>query len=450
MSDITELATGKVGRLLWKYSLPSVVGMTVASLYNVIDRIFIGQNVGHEAIAGLAITFPVMNLSTALGVLIGAGSSARVSMLLGAGRQVEAERTLGSALLLTAIIGTIYVSCFGIWLEDILRAFGASDVTLPYAYAFMSVLLPGLLIMNFTFSFNNIQRASGYPQRAMMTMVYSALINVFLAWLFIFPLDLGIAGAAWATVLATTCAFVFVFRHFFRKSSTVHFRRGIYTLRWKTVWPILAIGSAPFAVNVAGCLVNVIINRSLLLYGGDDAVGAAGIFTTVTQLVVMVVLGICQGMQPIVGYNYGAGKIRRSIKAYWLAVAAATVLCVLSSVTGVAFPETLARAFTNHPRLIEVTGTCLSTSMLAFSLVGFQIVSTNFFQSIGKAGESLLLGLARQVIFLIPLLLWLPTVFHLNGVWMAFPISDTIATIATAALIFWQLRKLTARQSNNL
>lgn len=450
MSDITELATGKVGRLLWKYSLPSVVGMTVASLYNVIDRIFIGQNVGHEAIAGLAITFPVMNLSTALGVLIGAGSSARVSMLLGAGRRDEAERTLGSALLLTAIIGTIYVSCFGIWLEDILRAFGASDVTLPYAYAFMSVLLPGLLIMNFTFSFNNIQRASGYPQRAMMTMVYSALINVFLAWLFIFPLDLGIAGAAWATVLATTCAFVFVFRHFFRKSSTVHFRRGIYTLRWKTVWPILAIGSAPFAVNVAGCLVNVIINRSLLLYGGDDAVGAAGIFTTVTQLVVMVVLGICQGMQPIVGYNYGAGKIRRSIKAYWLAVAAATVLCVLSSAAGVAFPETLARAFTNHPRLIEVTGTCLSTSMLAFSLVGFQIVSTNFFQSIGKAGESLLLGLARQVIFLIPLLLWLPTVFHLNGVWMAFPISDTIATIATAALIFWQLRKLTARQSEML
>ena len=450
MSDITELATGKVGRLLWKYSLPSVVGMTVASLYNVIDRIFIGQNVGHEAIAGLAITFPVMNLSTALGVLIGAGSSARVSMLLGAGRRDEAERTLGSALLLTAIIGTIYVSCFGIWLEDILRAFGASDVTLPYAFAFMSVLLPGLLIMNFTFSFNNIQRASGYPQRAMMTMVYSAIINVFLAWLFIFPLDLGIAGAAWATVLATTCAFVFVFRHFFRKSSTVHFRRGIYTLRWKTVWPILAIGSAPFAVNVAGCLVNVIINRSLLLYGGDDAVGAAGIFTPVTQLVVMVVLGLCQGMQPIVGYNYGAGKIRRSIKAYWLAVAAATVLCVLSSVAGVAFPETLARAFTNHPRLIEVTGTCLSTSMLAFSLVGFQIVSTNFFQSIGKAGESLLLGLARQVIFLIPLLLWLPTVFHLNGVWMAFPISDTIATIATAALIFWQLRKLTARQSNNL
>lgn len=450
MSNISELATAPVGRLLWKYSLPSVVGMTVASLYNVIDRIFIGQNVGHEAIAGLAITFPVMNLSTALGVLIGAGSSARVSMLLGAGRQDEAERTLGSALLLTAIIGTVYVSCFGIWLEDILRAFGASDVTLPYAYAFMSVLLPGLLIMNFTFSFNNIQRASGYPQRAMMTLVYSALINVFLAWLFIFPLNLGIAGAAWATVLATTCAFVFVFWHFFRKSSTVHFRRGIFTLRWRTVWPILAIGSAPFVVNVAGCLVNVIINRSLLLYGGDDAVGAAGIFTTVTQLVVMVVLGICQGMQPIVGYNYGAGKLSRSIKAYWLAVAAATVLCLIASVSGIVFPETLARAFTNHPRLIEVTGTCLSTSMLAFSMVGFQIVSTNFFQSIGKAGESLLLGLARQVIFLIPLLLWLPTVFHLNGVWMAFPISDTLATIVTAAMIFWQLRKLTAARQPDL
>ena len=449
MSGINELATEPVGRLLWKYSLPSVVGMTVASLYNVIDRVFIGQNVGHEAIAGLAITFPVMNLSTALGVLIGAGASARVSMLLGAKNHEEAERTLGSALLLLAIIGTVYVSCFGFWLKDILRAFGASDVTLPYAFSFMSVLLPGLLIMNFTFSFNNIQRASGYPRRAMMTMVYSALVNIVLAWLFIFPLNMGIAGAALATVIATTCAGVFVFWHFFRKTSVVHFRRGIFTLRWRTVWPILAIGSAPCAVNAAGCLVNVIINRSLVFYGGDDAVGAAGIFTTVTQLVVMVVLGICQGMQPIVGYNYGAGRLDRPIKTFWLAVGAATVLCVLSSVAGIACPEALARAFTNHPRLIEVTATCLSTSMLAFSLVGFQIVSTNFFQSIGKAGESLLLGLARQVIFLIPLLLWLPSAFHLNGVWMAFPISDALATVVTAALIFWQLRRLTASRIPN-
>lgn len=442
MSSINELATEPVGRLLWKYSLPSVVGMTVSSMYNVIDRVLIGQNVGHEAIAGLAITFPVMNLSTALGVLIGGGASARISMLLGAKRQDEAERTLGCALLLTTIIGTIYITCFAVWLEDILRAFGASDVTLPYAYAFMSVLLPGLLIMNFTFSFNNIQRSSGYPRRAMMTMVYSAIVNMFLAWLFIYPLDLGIAGAALATLLATSCAFVFVFRHFFRKTSVVHFRRGIFTLRWRTVWPILAIGSAPFTVNVAGCLVNVIINRSLMLYGGDEAVGAAGIFTTLTQLVVMIVLGICQGMQPIVGYNYGAGKLRRSIRAYWLAVCAATVLCVLASVVSIVFPATFARAFTNHPRLIEVTSTCLSTAMLAFAMVGFQIVSTNFFQSIGKAGESLVLSLARQVIFLIPLLLWLPTMFRLNGVWMSFPISDALATVVTAVMIFNQMRKL--------
>lgn len=428
--------------MLWKYSLPSVVGMTVSSMYNVIDRVLIGQNVGHEAIAGLAITFPVMNLSTALGVLIGGGASARISMLLGAKRQDEAERTLGCALLLTTIIGTIYITCFAVWLEDILRAFGASDVTLPYAYAFMSVLLPGLLIMNFTFSFNNIQRSSGYPRRAMMTMVYSAIVNMFLAWLFIYPLDMGIAGAALATLLATSCAFVFVFRHFFRKTSVVHFRRGIFTLRWRTVWPILAIGSAPFTVNVAGCLVNVIINRSLMLYGGDEAVGAAGIFTTLTQLVVMIVLGICQGMQPIVGYNYGAGKLRRSIRAYWLAVCAATVLCVLASVVSIVFPATFARAFTNHPRLIEVTSTCLSTAMLAFAMVGFQIVSTNFFQSIGKAGESLVLSLARQVIFLIPLLLWLPTMFRLNGVWMSFPISDALATVVTAVMIFNQMRKL--------
>lgn len=442
MSNITELATRPVGSLLWKYSLPSVVGMTVVSAYNVIDRIFIGQKVGPDAIAGLAITFPVMNLSTAFGVLVGAGASARVSMLLGAGRTDEAQRVLGNALVLTLVIGTLYVAGFGLFLEDILRAFGASERTLPPAYAFLSTILPGLLMMNLTFSFNNIQRSSGYPRRAMSAMLISAGINVVLAALFIFVFEWGIRGAACATLIASGCAFIFVFAHFFRKTSTVHFRRGIYRPRWSVIWPIMAIGAAPFVVNVAGCLVNVIINTSLVRYGGDDAVGAAGIFTTVTQLVVMIVIGICQGMQPIVGYNYGAGKTGRSLRAFWLAAGASTVLCAVAAVFGLLLPEAVARAFTSFPTFIEVTRVCLTTTLVAFPVVGFQIVSTTFFQSIGKAGKSFMLGLARQVIFLIPLLLILPRLYRLQGIWMAFPLSDTCATIVTAVMVWWQIRNM--------
>lgn len=442
MADIRELALRPVGRLLWQYSLPSIVGMTVVSSYNVIDRIFIGQKVGPDAIAGLAITFPVMNLVTALGVLVGAGASARVSVLLGQQRKDDAQQVLGNALILTLLIGICYVSVFSFFLDDILRAFGASARTLPPAHAFLSTLMPGMMLMNLTFSFNNIQRASGYPRRAMMAMLLSALINLALAPLFLFVFEMGIRGAALATLLSMVCAFVFVFAHFLNRKSTLHFVRGIYRLRRQTVLPILAIGAAPSVVNVAGCLVNVIINTSLVKYGGDDAVGAAGIFTTVTQLVVMIVLGICQGMQPIVGYNYGAGKLNRSVRAFWLATAAATALCTVATVVGLCVPEALARAFTHHPTLIEVTKTCLTTAMLAFPVVGFQIVATNYFQSIGAAGKSFLLGLVRQVIFLIPLLVTLPTHFGLRGIWLSFPGSDLCATVVTAMLIWWQLRQL--------
>lgn len=445
MADIESLATKPVGKLLWQYSLPSVVGMTVVSLYNVIDRIFIGQQVGPDAISGLAITFPVMNLATAFGVLVGGGASARVSILLGQGRRDEAQRVLGNSLVLTLIIGTLYVSCFALFLDDILRAFGASERTLPPAHDFLSILLPGLLITNLTFNFNNIQRASGYPRRAMMAMILSAGINVVLAALFIFVLKLGIRGAALATLLAMLCSMVFVMWHFFRKDSTVRFMPGIYRLSWKVVGPIIAIGAAPALVNVAGCMVNVIINKSLVVYGGDDAVGAAGIFTTYTQLVIMVVLGICQGMQPIVGYNFGAGHPERMKRAYWMAVGATTALCLLSSLGGLSIPHYVARMFTNHPKLIDVTVNCLTIALLAFPVAGFQIVSTNFFQSIGAAAKSIFLGLTRQVIFLIPFLLWLPHMFGLNGVWGAFPIADLLATLVTGAFIWHQMRLIDRR-----
>lgn len=445
MADIKELAQRPVGRLLWQYSLPAVIGMIVVSVYNVIDRIVLGHVVGPEAIAGLAICFPVMNLATAFGVLVGAGASARVSILLGQKRIDRAERVLGNALVLILCIGVVYVGCFAVWLDDILVAFGADDKTLPAAHAFMTTLLPGLLLQNLTFSFNNIQRASGYPKRAMMAMILSAGVNIVFAIVFVMGFDMGIRGAALATVIAMVCGLLFVMWHFVRPQSTVRFKRGIYGLDRQIVKGIVSIGAAPSLVNAAGCFINVLVNTSLVRYSGGDsvsAVGAAGIFTTYTQLVVMVVLGICQGMQPIVGYNFGAGRLDRLQRVYWLATGVSTVLCLLATAGGYAVPGVIARIFSNDAPLVAMTVHCLVLSLPFFGFVGFQIVSTTFFQSIGAAGKSILMGLARQVIFLIPLLLWLPHNYGLDGVWYAFPCSDFLATVVTTVLIVIQMRDL--------
>lgn len=440
--NIHELETGSIGRLLWTYSLPAVVGMLVMSLYNVIDRIFIGQGVGTEAIAGLAITFPVMNVSAALGVLVGAGSAARVSIMLGAKDQKGAELVLGNALTLILINATVYLAIFAIFLDDILGAFGASPASLPYARDFMQWILPGMLVMNITFSFNNVMRASGYPVKAMISMFIGAGCNVILAPIFIFLLDMGIKGAAIATDISMTCSMIFVMGHFFQKSSTLRFHRHTFRLRWHIVLGIIGIGAAPSLVNLAGSAINVIINRTLLLHGGDHAVAAAGITTTYTSLLVMVVVGICQGMQPIIGYNYGAGKLHRLKRTFWLATAAASVVSTTGCIFGMCWPGLISRAFTVDQGLIDVTSNAFTHMLWAFWAVGFQVVSTNFFQSIGKVSKSIFLSLTRQVIFLIPLLLWLPSIWQLNGVWLSFPISDAFATIVTGAMILGQFHHL--------
>lgn len=442
-SKLRDLSDSPVGRLLWKYSLPAVVGMLVMSLYNIIDRIFIGQGVGPEAIAGLAITFPVMNLSAALGVLIGAGGSARLSILLGAKDFNGARRTLCSSLILLLIIVCCYLCCFAIFIDEILIAFGASEVTLPYARDFMIYILPGMFMTNFAFTFNNFMRASGYPVKAMITMLIGAGCNLILAPIFIFYLDMGIKGAAIATDISMMISAYFVLSHFFSSKSTLHFTkdRDLYRLRAKIVLPVLSIGAAPSVVNAAACFINVIINKSLYQYGGDMAVAAAGIFTSYTSLMTMVVVGICQGMQPIIGYNYGAGKIGRLRRTYWLAVAVSTVIVSTGQTIGLLFPDYIGRAFSGDAGLIRETARCLHISLMAFTVVGFQVVSTTLFQSIGKAKASIFLSLTRQVLFLIPLLLVLPPRMGLDGVWTAFPLSDLVATLVTAVMVSWQLTK---------
>ncbi len=443
------LATGKISRLLWDYSIPAVVGMLVMSLYNVIDRIFIGQGVGTEAIAGLAITFPVMNVASALGVLIGAGASARVSIYLGANNKRGADLVLGNALSVTVAIAAVYISCFYFWLDDILRAFGASAVSLPYARDFMLHILPGMFIMNIAFSFNNIMRASGYPIKAMYSMFISAGVNLILAPTFIFALDMGIKGAAIATDIAMSVFALIVMWHFTRPSSALHFKRGTFRPNTATIISIISIGAAPSIVNLASSAINVIINKSLYFYGGDNAVAAAGIFTTYGSLLTMIVVGICQGLQPIIGYNYGAGRLDRLKRAYWLAVAWGTAVVSVGAIGGLTAAPWIARAFTIDQTLIDVTSRAFHLAFWAFWVVGFQIVSTTFFQSIGKAGKSIFLSLARQVIFLIPLLLILPSRMGLDGVWTSFPFSDLLATAATAIMIFWQFRQIKRENSTH-
>ncbi|MDE6266344.1 MAG: MATE family efflux transporter [Muribaculaceae bacterium] len=441
-TKLTALTTQSPGRLLWQYSLPAIVGMLVVSLYNIVDRMFIGHAVGPDAIAGLTITFPVMNISTAVGVLVGVGASARTSILLGNKNQRGAEIILGNTLVLTIVNASIYLTVFTIFMDDILRAFGASEATMPYAREFLTYFLPGLMMMNVMYSLNNVMRSSGYPRLAMITMLIGAGCNVVLDPIFIFVLKMGIKGAAIASDIGLFIGMWFVLIHFMKKSSTLHFTSGTFRLRWNEVFSMVSLGAAPSIVNIAGCFINIVINNTLLREGGDNAVAAAGIFSTITGMLVSVVVGICQGMQPIAGYNFGAGQPQRAKKVFWLAVGAGTAVCTLGCIAGLTIPQWIAWLFTKDETLINVSRNALTLSMICFWMVGFQVVSTTLFQSLGKAALSIFLGLTRQVLFLIPLLLILPSIYGLDGVWVSFPISDFLATIVTTILVVMVLRRL--------
>ena len=447
---LNELGTEPVGRLLWKYSLPAVVGIVVMSIYNIIDRIFIGQGVGPDAIAGLAITFPVMNVSAAFGVLIGVGAASRSSIVLGQKNTRMAELILGNSFVMTLLLATFYITMLAIFMDPVLRLFGASDASLPYARDFMMYLLPGMLVINVCYSFNNVMRATGYPTKAMVTMFISAGLNVILAPIFIFGLKWGIKGAAIATDISMFVGAIFVLGHFLNRKSMIHFRRGTFRPRKEVLMPIIAIGAAPCIVNTAGCLVNAIINNTVYKYGGDSGVAAIGIFTTMTQLLVTFVIGVCQGMQPIVGYNYGAKRYDRLKRTFWLATLVGTIVCSTGALVGLLCPNIISIMFTSDEALINATNNALRMSLWMFWCVGFQIVITNFFQAIGAAGKSIFMSMIRQIIFLLPLLFTLPPMWGLNGVWVSFPLSDVAATLVSAILIFFELRRITKLQRGML
>lgn len=440
---LRELGTAPVGRLLLKYSLPAVVGTVVSAVYNIIDSIVIGHAIDDpNVVSGIAVTFPVMNIVGALGMLIGAGAAARVSIVMGQNDRRVAEIILGNCIQLTVIIGLLYASAFAIFMDRILMLFGASPNSLPYAREFMMWVLPGMVLQNITFSYNNVMRASGYPGKAMYTNMIGAVLNCILAPLFLFGFGWGIRGAAIATDISMAVTAVWVMSHFFRKSSTLHFVRGTFRFNWPVIRGVLYIGMAPFLINVTGSAVNAIINNSLLGYGGDNAVAAVVVFNRFVTIFVFVIIGICQGMQPIVGYNYGSGRYGRLFRTFAMAACAGVVVSTVGSLTGHFNARQIAMMFMQDEAQIECAVRCLRITTLTFWMVGFQIVTTNFFQSLGMAGKAVFLSLTRQIIFMIPLLLILPPVYGLDGVWSAYPISDLVSTLVAIGMLVFQVRHI--------
>ncbi len=441
-----ELGTKPVGRLLMQYSLPAIVAMTASSLYNMVDSIFIGQGVGPIAISGLALTFPFMNLSAAFGAAVGVGASTCISVKLGQKDYKTAQHILGNTVTLNIIIGLAFSMVSLLLLNPILYFFGASEQTLPYARDYMLIILLGNVFSHMYFGMNAVLRAAGKPRQAMYATIFTVVFNAVLDPIFIYPMQMGIRGAAYATIISQMVALVWQMRIFSNKSELLHLRRGIYRLSRDIVRNIIAIGMSPFAMNVCACIVVIFINRGLQQYGGDLAVGAYGIANKVAFIFVMITMGINQGMQPIAGFNYGAQKIDRLMRVVKLAMAAATAVTTLGFLVAMMIPEECSRLFTTDATLLAMSAQGLRIMMAAFPIVGYQMVVTNFFQSIGKAGVSMFLSLSRQLIFLLPLLLVMSPLMGVDGVWWAMPISDTIAAAVTAVIMIAYMRRMKRRK----
>jgi putative MATE family efflux protein len=437
----SSLGREPISKLLLEYSLPAIIGSTAASIYNVIDRIFIGQGVGPLAISGLALTLPFMNLAIAFGALVGAGAAALVSIRLGERRGDEAVRILGTTVMLNLVLSSLYSVVMFVFLDELLFVFGASKETLPYARQFMQVILLGNVFHHSYMGLNAIMRASGYPRKAMNLTLATVAANLVLAPLFIFVFHWGIRGAAVATVTAQVLGLVLAVRHFMSANPDVRFLPGHFTFDPGIVRDIFSIGASPFFVQVSSSLVAVLMNRQLVHNGGDYAVGAFGVLNSVLMLVVMLIMGLTQGMQPIVGFNYGARLFDRMRRAYRLTVVAATAVAVIGFALCELFPYWIARAFTDDVRLLQLAETGMRIALLTFPLVGYQVVTSNFFQSIGRAKISIFLSLSRQVGFLIPALLVLPEFWGLKGVWASLPASDLCAFALTVTVFNHQNEK---------
>lgn len=444
-----ELGTKPVGKLLMQYAIPAIIAMTASSLYNMVDSIFIGQGVGPLAISGLAITFPLMNLSAAFGAAVGVGASTFISVKLGQKDYDTAKHILGNTMTLNLIMGLgVGLVCL-LFLDPILRFFGASDQTIPYARDYMVIILLGNVITHMYFGLNAVLRAAGKPKHAMSSTIFTVVLNTLLDPLFIYTFGLGIKGAAYATVLAQSLALIWQLYTFSRPKELLHFKRGTFRLQSSIIRNIIAIGLSPFSMNVCACIVVILINNSMVHYGSDLAVGAYGIANKVAFIFVMINMGVNQGMQPIAGYNYGAMRYDRLMKVVKYSIIAATAIMTTGFIIAMTIPGTCARLFTTDPTLIDLSAKGIRYIMVAFPVVGYQMVVSNFFQSIGKAKISIVLSLSRQLLILLPLLLVLPTMFGINGVWVSMPVSDTLSAFMAAWIMIVYMRKF-KKQHNEI
>ena len=445
MTDRTKDFENKpISALLWQYALPAVITQIIASIYNICDRVFLGQYVGALAIAGLTVTMPIMNIIHAFGSLVGAGSGARMSIVLGKRDIRWAESILGNSMILTIFFGILFVSGYYFFSDAILSLFGASAETIAYAKEYMDIVVPGMFLTTVTFNLCNLIRSSGYAQKSMWIMLSGSIINIALDTLFICVLDMGIAGAAWATTISMAISSILSLSHFVSKKSFIRFRRHAWQPKFRIFRNILAIGVSPFSMNVAGSGVVAMLNNQLLTYGGDNAVAASGVANSFAPLIIMLVLGICQGMQPIAGYNYGARRFDRLRDVYKLAMKVNVTIGCIGTLLVLTVPRYLAMAFTNEPELLDLCVPAMRLMLVMSPLIGFTITNSQFFQSIDKPWIAIVTSLSRQVLFLLPLIYLVPMVFTglgLNGLYGVFAsctISDFLGAVLAGYLLWTQ------------
>lgn len=437
----TELGTEKIGKLLAKYAIPAIIAMTASSLYHITDSIFIGHGVGALAISGLAITFPLMNLAAAFGSLVGAGAATLLSIRMGQKDYKTANIILGNELTLNVIFGVGFSVIAITFLDPILYFFGASDVTIPFARDFMHVILLGNVITHLYLGLNGMLRSSGRPEKAMHATIATVLINLILNPLFIFVFEWGIKGSAWATVISQTIMLLWQLKLFSNKDNFIYIQKKNFKLQKQIIKDSLSIGLSPFLMNAVSCLIVIVINQGLIRTGGDLAVGAYGIVNRIAFLFIMVVMGLNQGMQPIAGYNFGAKHYDRVNEVLKKSIILATCVTTFGFLVVYFFPEAIARMFTSDKALIDLSVNGLHIVFMTYPIIGFQMVTANFFQSIGMVGKAIFMSLSRQLLFLLPFLLIFPHIWGINGVWYSMPAADIVSSIVAAFILILHFRK---------
>ena len=435
------MGTENIGKLLIQYGVPAIIAMTASSLYNMVDSILIGHGVGTMAISGLALTFPLMNLAAAFGSLVGVGAATLISVKLGQKDYDTAQRVLGNVFVLNILLGVAFTVIVMAFLDPILYFFGGSDETVGYARDYMYIILLGNTITHLYLGLNAVLRSSGHPQKAMYATIATVIINTILDPVFIYGFGWGIRGAAIATIVAQIISLMWQLWIFSSKEELLHFHRGIFRLKRKIVFDSLAIGMSPFLMNMAACFIVILINQGLKKYGGDLAIGAFGIVNRLVFIIVMIVMGLNQGMQPIAGYNFGAKQYERVTKTLKLTIIYATGVTTFGFIIGMLFSDTVVGIFTSDAELIELSAKGLRIVVMFFPIIGFQMVTANFFQSIGMASKAIFLSLTRQMVVLLPCLLILPRFFGAAGVWYSMPISDLLASLIAGTMLVWQFRK---------